>query len=147
MLCISCLSPYTSIAFLIEFLFRYVFFFFSYLGQTSKTSDGSSKDIVNSKSKDENSQEHDKQQTSSEDCKEGNKSAKGDKPNKDDMLHNLLGVESDMIDHIFNSKDSAASILGVGEKSNKKWIHRLIVSMIFLENIQVNFFHCESPIC
>ncbi|CAL1532376.1 unnamed protein product [Lymnaea stagnalis] len=33
--------------------------------------------------------------------------------NNEDMLHNLLGVESSMIDQIFDAKDSAASILGV----------------------------------
>ena len=36
------------------------------------------------------------------------------------MLHNLLGVDSSMIDKIFEARDSAASLLGVGKSATAK---------------------------
>nr|KAG5707223.1 hypothetical protein BaRGS_017907 [Batillaria attramentaria] len=40
----------------------------------------------------------------------------GEEDDGEDILHNLLGVESATIDQIFDAKDSAASLLGVKDK-------------------------------
>ncbi|XP_005101567.2 uncharacterized protein LOC101861292 [Aplysia californica] len=51
----------------------------------------------------------------SKSSKEERAETKEENEDNDDMLHNLLGVESATIDQLLESKDSAASLLGVGE--------------------------------